>query len=130
MCLLINGSVGDFYRTTVGVGQGCRIIFSTIKNIFLERIVQMALTPQHQSENDCFADIAAECAEEIDIHQLSLSMGGRPLCNLRFATDIDLLGGREEELQQLTDRLEKTAAECGMEISSDKRKIPINSIKS
>ena len=36
-------------------------------------------------------------------------IGGRPLCNLRLSdidSDIDLLGGREEELQQLTERLE------------------------
>ena len=31
------------------------------------------------------------------------------LYNLRFADDIDLLGGSEEELQQLTQRLEITA---------------------
>ena len=42
------------------------------------------------------------------------------LCNLRFADDIDLLGGSEEEL---TERLQKTAAGYGMEISSDQSKI-------
>ena len=31
-----------------------------------------------------------------------------PLCNLRFADDIDLLADSDEELQQLTERLEKT----------------------
>ena len=50
----------------------------------------------------------------------SLSIGGRPLCNLRFADDIDL-GDSEEELQQ--ERLDKTAADYGMEISSEKSKI-------
>ena len=34
--------------------------------------------------------------------------------------NINLLGNSEEELQQLTRRLEETADECGMEISSDK----------
>ena len=58
-----------------------------------------------------------------------MSIGGRPPCNLRFADDIDLLGSREEELQQLTQRLEETAAEYRMEISSDKSKILVNSIK-
>ena len=48
---------------------------------------------------------------------------------MRFADDIDLLGGGKEELQQLTERLEKTAADYGMEISSDKSKILVNSVK-
>ena len=39
---------------------------------------------------------------------------------MRFADDIDLLGGSEEELQQLTERLKKTAVGYGMEISCDK----------
>ena len=72
--------------------------------------MQKALTPQHPPENDCFARDAVEDAEEIDIPLLSVSIGGRPICNLRFADDIDLLGGSEEELQRLVERLEKTAA--------------------
>ena len=36
----------------------------------------------------------------------TVSIGGRPLCNLRFADDIDLIGRDEEELQDLTTRLE------------------------
>ena len=39
----------------------------------------------------------------------------RPLCTLRFADDIDLLGGSQEELQQITERLEKTAARYSMD---------------
>ena len=42
---------------------------------------------------------------------------------MRFADDIDLLGGSEEELQQLTERLENIAAGSGMEINSDKSNI-------
>ena len=38
----------------------------------------------------------------------SVSIGGRPLCNTRFAYDIDLLGGSEGKLQQLTERLNVT----------------------
>ena len=38
------------------------------------------------------------------------SIAGCLLCNLQFADDIDLLGGSEEEVQQLTERLKKTAA--------------------
>ena len=57
-------------------------------------------------KNDCFADDAVEDAEEIDTPLSLMSIGGRPLCSLRFADDIDLLGGSWEE-EQLTERLEK-----------------------
>ena len=49
---------------------------------------------------------------------------------MRFTDDIVLLGSSEEKLQQLTQRLEGTTAEYGIEISSDKSKILVNSIKS
>ena len=62
-------------------------------------------------------------------HCRPVSIGGRPLYNLRFADDVDLLGDSEEELQQLTERLEGKAADYGMEISFDKSNIFVNSIK-
>ena len=58
----------------------------------------------------------------------SVSTAGRPLCNLRFADDIDLLLGREE-LQQLNERMEKNAAGNGMKISSNKSKLVVYAIK-
>ena len=61
------------------------------------------------------------CAEGFDT---STSIGERLLCNLQFADGIDLMGG-SKELQQLTERLEKTAAGY----MSDKSKILLNSIK-
>ena len=55
--------------------------------------------------------------------QVMQKMDGRTTSlQLAFADDIDLLEG-SEELQQLTERLQKTAAGYGMEISSDKSKI-------
>jgi hypothetical protein len=122
--VLLNGNAGDFFPMTVGVRQGCPLS-PVLFNIFLEKIMQKALTPMHSSVNDCFADEAGET----DTSLSSVSIGGRPLCNLRFADDIDLLGSSEEELQQLTRRLEETAAEYGMEISSEKSKILVNSTK-
>ena len=56
-----------------------------------------------------------------DEFNTSVSIGGRPVYNLRF-TDFDLLGGNEGELQQLTERREKAVA---MEMS----RILINSIE-
>ena len=87
--------------------------------------MQKALIPPYLSENDCFADDA----EETDIPLSSVSIGGRPLCNLQFADDIDQLGGSQEELQQLTERLEKIAASYGLEKCSNKGKILVNIIK-
>ena len=55
--------------------------------------MQKALTPQHPSENNCFAGDAVKEAEETYIPLSSVSIGGRALCNLQFAGDIDLLGG-------------------------------------
>ena len=40
-----------------------------------------------------------------------------------------ILGGSEEELQQLAERPEKTAVGCGMEVSSDKSKILVSGMK-
>ena len=57
-----------------------------------------------------------------------ISIGGRIISNLGFADDIDLMGGNNDELQELTDRLSNSARECGMEISSEKNKVMVNSI--
>ena len=60
----------------------------------------------------------------------SVAIGGWPLRNLRLDDDIDLLVDSKEELQQLAERLEKTAAGYnGMENSSDYNKIHVNSSK-
>ena len=83
--LCCNGNVRDFFRTTVGMRQGCTLSL-VLFNLFLEKIMQKTLSSQHPSENDCFA-----------------------ACYL--------LGGIEEELRQLTERLEKTAVSYGIEIS-------------
>ena len=76
--VLFNSSVGDWFRTTVGVRQGC-LLLPTLFNIFLERIMTDAL----------------------EDHEGTVSIGGRPITNLRFADDIDGLAGEEEELANL-----------------------------
>ncbi|WP_419589811.1 hypothetical protein [Thiolapillus sp.] len=40
--VLFNGSIGDWFRTTVGVRQGC-LLSPTLFNIYLERIMTDAL---------------------------------------------------------------------------------------
>ena len=101
-----NGSVGEWFRTTVGVRQGC-LLSPTLFNIFLERIMTDAL------EN----------------HKGSVSIGGSTITNLRFADDIDALAGKEDELVKLINRLNTTATKYGMEISAEKTKLMTHNTK-
>ena len=73
--VLFNGSIGDWFRRTVGVRQGC-LLSPTLFNIFLERIMTDAL----------------------EDHEVTVSIGGRTITNLSYADDIDSLAGEEEEL--------------------------------
>ena len=75
-------------------------------NLFLEKIMQ----------------------ETLNGHHTSISIGGRPMCNLLFASDIDLLGGSNGELEDLTNRLVDRATAYGMEVSSKDSNIITNSM--
>ena len=68
--VLFNSSIGDWFRTTVGVRQGC-LLSPTLFNIFLERIMK----------------------DDLEDHEGTVSIGGRTITNLRFADDIDGLAG-------------------------------------
>ena len=43
--------------------------------------------------------------EKLHDHHISISIGGRPVYNLRLADDFDLMGGSNGKLQDLTNRL-------------------------
>ena len=73
--VLFNSSIGDWFRITVGVGQGC-LLSPTLFNIFLERIM-------------------TDASED---HEGTVRIGDRTVINLHFAYDIDGLAGEEEEL--------------------------------
>ena len=64
--------------------------------------------------------------DALEDHQGTVSIGGKTITNLRFADDIDGLAGKEEELASLVDRLHKTSAAFGMEISAEKTKLMTN----
>ena len=100
----MNGSIGEWFRTTVGVRQGC-LLSPILFNIFLERSMSDAL-------------------EE---HDGNVGIGGRNITNLRFADDIDALAEEELELEALVESLDKTCTRYKMEISAEKTKLMTNS---
>ena len=55
-----------------------------------------------------------------------VSSGGRTITNLRFADDIDGLAGKEEELANLVERLDKASTAYGMESSAEKTRLMTN----
>ena len=89
----MNGSIGDWFRTTVGIRQGC-LLSPTLFNIFLERM-----------------------SDAMEEHDGKVSIGGRNITNLRFADDIrDALAQEEQELAALVESLDKTCTRFKMEI--------------
>ena len=94
--------------------------------------MQKALTGQQLSENDFFTGHAASDAKESDEFPVSLSTRKeRRTTALRFPDNVDLLGGSEEKkLQQLTEKLDKTAADYGWKSAPTKAKLsPTASIR-
>ena len=102
--VLLNSQLKQFFKTTVDVRQGC-LLSPILLNLFPEVIMQ----------------------ETLNDHHTFISIGGRPICNLRFVDDIDLMDGSNGELQDLTNRLVDRATAYGMELSTEKSKIMINS---
>ena len=97
--VLLNNQRGELLKTTVGVRQGC--LHSPVRfNLF----VQFMQKTLHN-------------------HDTPISIGGRPTSNPRFAGDIDLTGGSNCELQDLTNRFVNGATTYRMEVSTDKSKI-------
>ena len=101
--VLHEGEVGQSFRTSVGVLQG-RLLSPVLFNLYLANITQEAL---HNFNG-------------------TIPINGREISILRFADDIDLIAGTEEELQEPT-TLGRRARVCGMEISAEKSKIMVNS---
>ena len=65
-------------------------------------------------------------AHVLEDHEVTVSIGGRTIANLRFADDIDGLAVEEEEVASLVERLDKASTAYGMEISAEKTKLMTN----
>ena len=61
--------------------------------------------------------------EALDDHEGSVSIGGRPITNFRFAGDIVVSAEEEGEAGVLIDCLDRTTARYKMEIGPDKTKV-------
>ena len=99
--------IGEWFRTTVGVRQGC-LLSPTLFNIFLERIM----------------------ADALEDREGTVSIGDRTITNLRFADDIDGLAGRKEELVKSVKHLEEASTAYGMQISAEKTQLMTNNTAS
>ena len=64
--------------------------------------------------------------DALELHEGTVSTGGRAITSLRFADDSDGLAGEEEELANLVERLDKASTAYGMEISAEKIKLMTN----
>ena len=94
--VFFNSQLGEFFKTTVDVGQGC-LLSPTLVSLFLEKIMR----------------------ETLHDHLTSVSIGGRPICNLRFADDIYPLGGSNGKVKDLRNRLVVRRTAYGMEVSTE-----------
>ena len=66
--------------------------------------------------------------EALHDHHISISNGGRPICNPRFADDIELMSGNTGELHDLANRLVDRARAHGIDVSTEKSKAMTNSM--
>ena len=83
----------------VSIHQGC-LLSPALFSIYLEKIMQ-----------DTILD-----------HHTSISIGGRRLSSLCFASDTDLMAGSNNEIQVLTTKLIDSAGAYGMGVSKEKSK--------
>ena len=64
--------------------------------------------------------------DALNDHEGTVSIGGKNITNLRFADDLDGLAGREDELADLVERIDKTSTAFGMQINAEKTKLMTN----
>ena len=90
----MNGGIGAWFRTRVGVRQGC-LLSLILVNIVLKRIMSGG----------------------------KVSICGRNITNMTFADDIDALAEDKQELDVLVEYLDKTCARYKMKMSAEKNEL-------
>ena len=63
----------------------------------------------------------------LEEHDRRVSIGSRNITNLEIASDIDAQAEKEQELEALVERLDKTCTKYKMEISAEKTRLMTNS---
>src|SRR6218665_3055928 len=90
----IEGELTEWFRIKVGVRQGCGLS-PELFNLILEIVMRLA---------------------EKEGSGTGVKLNGRLLDNLRFADDIDLMADMKENLQTLTNRVDKSSKRMGLKI--------------
>src|SRR6218665_1961407 len=100
----VAGELTDWFQINVGVRQGCGMS-ADLFNLLLEIVMRLA---------------------EREEEEVGVMINGMTLNNLRFADDIDLIADTEENLQQLTDRVDGSSRRMGLRINTEKTKTMTN----
>ena len=100
----MNGSMGEWFRTTVGLRHG-RLLSPTLINIFLNWIM----------------------SDTLEEYGRRISIGSRNITNLEFADDIDAPAEKVQELEALVESLDKTCTRYKMEVSAEKTRLMTDS---
>ena len=98
-----DNNIRGWFQTTIGVLQGC-LLFPHLFNIALERVM----------------------ADALEDSEVTVSIGGRPITNLRFSDDIDGLAGQEQELANLVNHVSEATTAYHMQNSAEKTQLIIN----
>lgn len=95
----VEGELTEWFMIRVGVRQGCGMS-SDLFNMMLEIVMRLAKKEEEHGIN----------------------LNGRPLNNLRFADDIDLIADTQEKLQDITSRVYNSSKRMGLKINVEKTK--------
>jgi len=90
----------DWFKITVGVQQRCNLLpylFSLILEVMMH-----------------------EAPKSIDF---GVQVCGKPVNNLRFADNIDLIAESQKQHQELTDKVRESSKRFGMRINAEKTKV-------
>ena len=78
-----------------------------------------------ESDRDVYSHPHA--LEDLEDREVTVSIGGRTIANLRFADDIDdISAGEEDELANVVECLDGSSTAYGIEISAEKIKLMTN----